>query len=68
MTDAQLERRYNILTKLMEDKRNNYTVNLDDTYIQISNNITLAGIRTDSLQSAKQWIIKDVEEKHDISI
>ena len=63
MTDNQLERRYNILTKLMEDRRDNYTINLDDTYIQIRNNITLEGIRTDSLQSAKQWIKKDMEKK-----
>ena len=67
MTDSQLERRYNILTKLMEDKRNNYTVNLDNTYIQIRNSSTLEGLCTDSMKSAKQWIIKDMEENHNVS-
>lgn len=63
MTDAQLQRRYNILTKLTGDKRDNYTINLDDTYIQIRNNTTLEGIRTDSLQSAKRWIKKDMDRR-----
>ena len=68
MTDAQLQRRYNIITKLMGDRRNDYTINLDDTYIRIRNTSTLEGIRTDSLQSAKKWIKKDMEENQNVSI
>ena len=59
VTDKQLERRYNILLKLVDDERANYTINLNDTSIYIRNNTTLDGIFTDSLQTAKKWIRKD---------
>ena len=63
MTDKQLERRYTILEKLMEDKRNYYAINLNYTFISIRNKTTMQGIYTDSLQSAKRWIVKDMRKR-----
>lgn len=60
MTENQIERRYSILEKLLADKRNNYSINLDGYSISIRNNNTLEGIYTDSLQKAKRWILKDI--------
>ena len=61
MTERQLERRYNILENLMEDKRDNYNIKLDRSFISIRNKRNNSGIYTDSLQSAKKWIRKDME-------
>ena len=67
-TDARLEKRYKILEKLMEDKRDDYTINLTDCFIDIRNKTTMQGIYTDSLKIAKRWIVKDMEENHVTSV
>lgn len=61
MTEGQLERRYRILENLFADKRNNYSIRLDGSFISIRNILTLEGIYTDSLQYAKRWIVKDIK-------
>ena len=61
MTERQLERRYSILENLMEDKRDNYNIKLDRSFISIRSKRTNDGIYTDSLQLAKKWIRKDME-------
>lgn len=63
-TDARLETRYKKLEKLMGDKRDNYTIHLIDCSIEIRNIKTMEGIETDSLQHAKQWIKKNMEENN----
>ena len=68
MTDNQLEKRYKILEKLIENERDNYTISLNDTFISIRNKATMQGIETDSLQHAKRWIAKNMEENYVTSI
>lgn len=63
MTDNQLLRRYKILENVCSEKRNNYSIRLDGSSISIRNTKTQEGIYTDSLQNAKRWILKDMEEK-----
>ena len=63
MTENQLERRYRILEAQTRDKRNNYSIHLDNSFISIRNNKTKEGIYTDSLRVAKRWIRKDMEGK-----
>lgn len=62
MTENRIEKRYNILVNLTENKRNNYNIQLQDCFISIRNNATSEGIYTDSLQSAKRWLIKDMNK------
>ena len=61
MTEGQLEKRYRILENLLADKRSNYSIRLNGSFISIRNISTLEGIYTDSLQDAKRWIAKDVK-------
>ena len=61
MTERQLERRYKILEDLTGDKRNDYSIKLEGSFITIRSIKTDDGIYTDSLQSAKKWIRKDME-------
>lgn len=63
MTENRLEKRYGILKAETKDKRNNYTIHLDNSFISIRNIKTNEGIYTDSLKIAKRWIRKDMEEK-----
>lgn len=62
MTENRIEKRYNILTKLAGSKRDSYNIQLQGSFISIRNNATLEGIYTDNLQSAKRWIIKDMNK------
>lgn len=63
MTENQLERRYIILVDLIEDKREDYIIKLDGSFISIRNKKTADGTYTDSLQLAKRWIKKDMKRK-----
>lgn len=63
MTDNQLLRRYKILENVCSEKRNNYSIRLDGSFISIRNNKTKEGIYTDDLQQAKRWILKDMKEE-----
>lgn len=60
MTESQLERRSSILNDLIADKRNDYEIRLDNSFISIRNIQTDKGIYTDSLQAAKGWLKKDL--------
>ena len=60
MTERQIERRYKILENLTGDKRNDYSIKLDGSFITVRNEKTADGIYTDSLQSAKRWIRKNI--------
>ena len=60
MTERHLERRYNVLENLTGNKRNDYSINLDSSFITVRNEKTEDGIYTDSLRSAKRWIRKDI--------
>lgn len=61
MTENQLQRRYSILECLLSEKRSNYLISLDNSFILIRNIRTGKGIYTDSLQVAKRWISKDIK-------
>ena len=61
MTERQLEKRYKTLEDMTGDKRHNYSIKLDGSFITIRNKETAEGINTDSLQTAKQWIRKDMK-------
>ena len=64
MTGNQLERRYAILENFLADKRDNYNIWLSGSFIDIRNKKTLEGIYTDSLQTAKRWLTKDIKSNN----
>lgn len=62
MTDNQLLRRYKILENVCCERRSDYSIHLDGSFISIRNNKNHDGIYTDSLQYAKRWLVKDIKK------